>query len=122
MQLKPALAEYFSRRDRGKKVELAELIEVYPGCEAGLRHFFEQEQRLDGALRAALPAVEQQSSAGRTLGDFKLHRIVGRGGMGVVWEAEQMSLGRPVAVNFYLVRYARSASSAAVPKMKRRPR
>ena len=34
----------------------------------------------------------------RQLGDFRLIRPIGRGGMGVVYEAEQVSLGRRVAV------------------------
>jgi serine/threonine protein kinase len=34
----------------------------------------------------------------KTLGDFRLVREIGRGGMGVVYEAEQISLGRTVAL------------------------
>ena len=37
-------------------------------------------------------------SAGQTLGDFRLISELGRGGMGVVWEAEQISLNRSVAL------------------------
>jgi len=35
---------------------------------------------------------------GETLGDFRVIREIGRGGMGVVYEAEQISLRRPVAL------------------------
>jgi serine/threonine protein kinase len=38
------------------------------------------------------------ASAGRALGDFRLIREIGRGGMGIVYEAEQLSLGRRVAL------------------------
>ena len=57
------------------------------------------------------------------LGDFRLVREVGRGGMGVVYEAEQMSLGRRVALKVlpfaavldprYLQRFRHEAQAAA---------
>ena len=41
---------------------------------------------------------EDSVGQGQSLGDFRLVRTIGRGGMGVVYEAEQLSLGRRVAV------------------------
>src|SRR5262245_59816153 len=97
--LEAALAEYFGRLDRGENIELAALIAAHPGCEDGLRRFFNQERRVHAAVSAVeLTATTHENFAGRTLGDFRLTRMIGRGGMGVVWEAEQISLSRKVAV------------------------
>src|SRR5262245_3631931 len=39
-------------------------------------------------------------AAGKVVGDFRLASMIGQGGMGQVWEAEQVSLRRRVAVKF----------------------
>jgi serine/threonine protein kinase/Flp pilus assembly protein TadD len=93
--LEAAIADYLGRRDRGEAIDVAELIAAHSGCEAGLRQFLHQEQRVHGL---ASVSVGRERQTGQTIGDFRIVGELGRGGMGVVYEAEQISLGRRVAL------------------------
>ena len=66
---------------------------------------------------------DSSEGAARQLGDYRIIREIGRGGMGVVYEAEQVSLGRKVALKVLpfaavldsrqLRRFAHEAQAAA---------
>ena len=55
---------------------------------------------MDDSQAASLSELtgREEVTPNRTLGDFRIIREIGRGGMGVVYEAEQLSIKRSVAL------------------------
>jgi serine/threonine protein kinase len=95
--------------DSSRKPARDELLARFPEFAAELTKFLDDQERVDGLavpLRQAIQAnrpnhgspAPGEYTAPRELGDFLILREVGRGGMGIVYEAEQMSLGRRVAL------------------------
>jgi serine/threonine protein kinase len=95
------VADDFLRRQRdGERPDVEEYVTRYPQAAELLRTVLASLRLLD-CSRSAHAAAELEvgrSEVEGTLGDFRIVREVGRGGMGVVYEALQISLGRPVAL------------------------
>jgi len=98
----PRARNLSSAVERGQAVDLDHLAAGHPAIAEELRSCLEI-LRLAGRVEGeagAVPAVEgmQDRTTVSMLGDFRILRQVGRGGMGVVYEAEQVSLHRQVAL------------------------
>ena len=126
-RLLEAVREYMNALDAGLRPSRREWLERYPeiakelgACLDGLAFVHSAAGKMNaGEETPDLP----EGTMARPLGDFRLIKEIGRGGMGVVYEAIQLSLGRKVAVKVlpftaaldprHLERFRNEASAAA---------
>ncbi len=99
-RLADQVADLAERIARGETPDLERLEDANPGVTEAL-------QRLLPAIRLLSELADEEPTEDHpawltrppdVLGDFRLGREIGRGGIGVVYEATQISLGRRVAV------------------------
>jgi len=75
------------------------LLEEHPEHADALKALHVDHGEVKSMFKRTRARAEKDVAAqGRTLGDFRLVQVLGRGGMGEVWEAEQASLSRRVAL------------------------
>jgi WD40 repeat protein/serine/threonine protein kinase len=105
-----AVHDYLAKREGGQKVDRQQFLACYSEIadalneclnaldliEDFLPHFTDGSQALDHELNHG----DEQAAGFRSLqlGDYQIIRRIGHGGMGVVYEARQLSLQRPVAL------------------------
>ncbi|MCO6459625.1 MAG: serine/threonine protein kinase [Pirellulaceae bacterium] len=124
-RLTEALDEYLEAWERGEPLDGQQLLDRFPELAEPLAKYLESLEFLRDAAAGFSPSAEalllppagelandqgesgaEGEPGGETgegverprIGDFRLVREIGRGGMGVVYEAWQVSLQRPVAL------------------------
>ncbi len=103
------LDEYLAAQKAGRAPSREQLMAQYP----------ELAPQLEACL-AGLEFIQQATdveSPAQVLGDFRIVREVGRGGMGAVFEAEQISLGRRVALK--ILRFGGVSDAQAIERFRR---
>jgi WD40 repeat protein/serine/threonine protein kinase len=122
--------EFVARYRRGERPALTEYSDRHPELAEQIRALFPalvlMEQEGSVASPATGPDLRRATDGSpvpRQLGEYRILREVGRGGMGVVYEAVQESLGRHVALKVlpgyglasptHLERFRREAKAAA---------
>lgn len=93
------LAEEFLERCRaGERVSVEDYAAKYPQIAEEIRDLFPTIARLEQVKARQQEEVAPTFQHPDRLGEYELLREIGRGGMGIVYEARQVSLGRNVAV------------------------
>lgn len=87
--------EYLRERREGKRPSVAKLVEKHPQLAEEIRDAISMLELMEDVAGDATARSEHPLER---LGEYNIHRVIGKGGMGTVYEATQESLGRRVAL------------------------
>ncbi len=122
--------EFAERLRRGESPSISEYADAHPECADEIRDLFPSVQMIEQlACRREQQRMAKKAGKETTcpdpeqLGDYRIVRRIGQGGMGIVYEAVHQSLDRRVAVKMlppqmalsdrHIARFVREAKAAA---------
>jgi serine/threonine protein kinase len=98
----PIVQEYQAAWESGRPPSRREFLRRYPDLAEALLPYLDALDAMHAVVPVLHSGEETESTrdnlTSEALGDFRIVREIGRGGMGIVYEAIQMSLGRRVAL------------------------
>src|SRR5262245_60760991 len=130
-RLDDAVAAYLEACEVGQPPDRSDWLARHPDLADELRAFLADHDRFDRLVAPLRPPAAdttggadtppgsdgEPTAAGRRVGDYELLEEVGRGGMGVVFKARQVSLGRVVALK--MIRDGATASAEDLRRFRR---
>ncbi len=98
-RLAEILDAYLAAQENGAAPDMDEFLACYPDLAGELQECLASLTFIRRARKLAVAGAPHEGEPARgVLGDFRILREIGKGGMGVVYEAEQLSLCRRVAL------------------------
>lgn len=105
--------EFVTRKQAGLGPSISEYCRRYPELEDQIRQLFPMLTMLENAKTDMLSAQEDGASPPEQIGDYVLLREIGRGGMGIIYEARHSVVGRTVALKVLPQRLAKDQRALA---------
>jgi len=104
--VKEAVRQFVDASLRGEKPDLDEFVTQYPGLESQIRRGIKELHKINNLFDSLVKAdqsdfediTDEHDLVGKKVGVFEIEKIIGRGGMGVVYLARDSKLKRSVAV------------------------
>jgi serine/threonine protein kinase/tetratricopeptide (TPR) repeat protein len=104
--LEAAVAQFVDEQLQGREPDIDEFVKKYPGLEDHVKKRIQKLQRIDTLFSSLVNTdesefeniIDEHDIVGKKVGSFEIVKIIGRGGMGVVYLARDIKLKRSVAI------------------------